>query len=233
MDSDNLLLQKIGEGLPLTVFFPGWATDFRVFDDMDLPTNRLFPLEPFSESIHDTLAHYLCTNGLIPVILAGWSLGGFIAAEFARQFPGMVRQLVLCGVRLRYPPEQIEATRHSVLNDRERFLTSFYRQCFLPAQKEDYHRLRDTVLSRYMSEMNTDHLLTSLDCLAQVEMSKDRLPGCPICIIHGDQDLIAPVHEAAAIAEGVDNAQLHIIPNAGHAAFLTEESKEIIQECLR
>lgn len=233
MDSNSILLRKIGKGLPLTVFFPGWATDHRVFDDLDLPTNRLLPLEPFSESIHDELANYIRTSELAPVTLMGWSLGGFVAAEFARQFPELVSQLILCGVRFRYSAEQIEATRRGILDNRERFLTTFYRQCFLPSQKEDYQRFRGELVQCYLNKMSTDCLLISLDYLAQVEMNADSLPIHPICMIHGDQDVVAPVYEAMAIAESAESAQLHIIPNAGHAAFLTAASKEILQRCVR
>lgn len=232
MDSGSILLHKIGDGFPLTVFFPGWATDYRVFDDLDLPTNRLLPLEPFSQSIHEELAACIRDNGLDTVTLMGWSLGGFVAVEFAMRFPEMVSSLILCGVRLRYPAEQIETTRRGVLDDRERFLTSFYRQCFLPAQKEDYQRFRDELMPCYLNEMNADRLLASLDYLAQVEMNADCLPVHPICMIHGAQDIVAPVHEAIAIAESADSVQLQVLPDAGHAAFLTAESWGIVQQCL-
>lgn len=233
MDSDSILLQKVGDDLPLTVFFPGWATDYRMFDSMNLPTNRLFPLEPFSQGVHDELAACIRANGAAPVTLIGWSLGGFVAADFAGRFPELVNNLILCGVRIRYPAEQIEAARCGISDDKERFLTSFYRQCFLPAQKEDYQRFRGELMPYYLKEMTVDHLLTSLDYLAQIEMRADGLSAHPIFMVHGAQDVVAPVHEAVEIAENADNVQLRILQNAGHAAFSTAESMGIIRQCLR
>ncbi|MHB9037695.1 MAG: alpha/beta fold hydrolase [Armatimonadota bacterium] len=232
MNSDKLVLQTVEDALPWTVFFPGWATDHRLFDNLDLPTNRLIPLEPFSPLVCDELAAFIRANGLAPVNIIGWSLGGFIAADFAGRFPELVGRLILCGVRFRYPAEQIEATRRGVLDDRERCLRSFYRQCFLPVQKEDYQRFRDELMPCYLKEMSVERLIASLERLAGVEMNADSLSNHPICLIHGDRDVVAPVDEAIAIAQNAANVQLHVLPNAGHAAFLTAESKGIIQKCL-
>ena len=232
MDSGSILLQKVGDDLPMTVFLPGWATDYRVFDSMDLSTNRLFPIDPLSPSLCGELSAFIRAHGLAPVALMGWSLGGFVAVDFARSCPDLVSDLLICGVRRHYPVQQIDATRRSILDNRERFLASFYRQCFLPAQKDDYHWFRDQLLGRYVEEMDADHLLTSLDYLAQVRMEADSLPARPICMIHGYLDLVAPVHEAEALAKEAGNVQLSVLPNAGHAAFLTTEARLVIERWL-
>lgn len=233
MNSDKLMPRTVGADLPWTIFFPGWATDHRVFDYLDLPTNRLIPLEPFTPHVGDELAAFIRANELAPINIIGWSLGGFVATDFARRFPKLVGHLILCGVRFRYSDEQIEATRRGVLDDRERFLKSFYRQCFLPAQKECYQRFYDELMPYYLDEMNTNRLIASLDYLAQAEINVDSLSNHSICLIHGAKDIVAPPEEAIAIAECVTNAQFHLLPNAGHAAFLTAESKGIIERCLR
>lgn len=233
MNSDSFLMREVRGASDSTVFFPGWATDFRVFDNLDLPTNRLLPLDPFSRGLPDELAAHIRAKGLGCVTLIGWSLGGFVGVDFARRFPELVSRLILCGVRQRYPADQIEAMRRGILDDKERALASFYRQCFLPARKKDYQWFRDELAPHYFKEMSIGHLVESLDCLAQAGISPESLPSHPICMIHGDRDIVAPVSEAAAIAEGAGNVELHIMRDTGHAAFLTQDSQEVIRQWLR
>jgi pimeloyl-ACP methyl ester carboxylesterase len=46
----------------------------------------------------------------------------------------------------------------------------------------------------------------------------DRLPHieAPTLIIHGDQDVIIPVENAALLKERIRGAQLHVVKGAGH-----------------
>jgi pimeloyl-ACP methyl ester carboxylesterase len=46
----------------------------------------------------------------------------------------------------------------------------------------------------------------------------DRLPQikCPVLIVHGDQDMLIPVENAKIIKERIPQAELFIIPDAGH-----------------
>jgi pimeloyl-ACP methyl ester carboxylesterase len=47
----------------------------------------------------------------------------------------------------------------------------------------------------------------------------DRLPQikCPVLVVHGDQDALVPVENAALIKDRIPQAELFIIPGAGHS----------------
>lgn len=198
---------------------------------MDLPTNAVIPLEPFNREFAGDLAACIKDVGLGRVHLFGWSLGGFIALEFAAEYPELVENVVVCGVRRRYSSEQIEATRTGVLENRERFLKSFYKSCFLPAQKDDFLHFKRDLMPTYLEDMDERALLDSLDLLSECEIAAERLPSCQICAIHGQHDIVAPVSEMISISDA-SNVELHIIPNAGHAAFLSPDSKTIAERWL-
>ena len=40
---------------------------------------------------------------------------------------------------------------------------------------------------------------------------------CPVMIVHGDQDVLLPVENAHIIKSRIPQAELYIIPGAGHA----------------
>ncbi len=40
---------------------------------------------------------------------------------------------------------------------------------------------------------------------------------CPVLIVHGEQDLLIPPSNAALLKRGIPQAEVYMIPNAGHA----------------
>lgn len=202
------------------VLLPGWATDARIFGGVDLPGDVIRPRGLLTGEI-SSLTEFLQGHGCPPVTLLGWSLGGFAAADFARQHPALVERVVLVGIRRRYPATQLEEMRRALRQDRARCLAGFYRQCFLPAQREAYRRFRATLEPAYLAEFAEAELLEGLDYLATAALEPATLPSS-VVMVHGAQDIIAPPAEARWLAEdaGVD---LHVLPGAGHAALLTDE----------
>ena len=85
------------------VLLPGWATDGRIFDGVlpGVTAVTTGPLRP--EGFSRRLAAFLDRTARGPVTVVGWSLGGFLAAEFAREYPDRVRRVVLVGIRREYP----------------------------------------------------------------------------------------------------------------------------------
>ena len=202
------------------VLLPGWATDARVFAGLDLPGDVIRPRGLLTGEI-DSLAEFLKEHECPPVALLGWSLGGFAATDFARRHPALVECVVLVGIRHRYPAEQMEEMRQALQQDRARCLAGFYRQCFLPAQREAYRRFLAALEPAYLAEFSEADLLDGLCYLASATLEPEALPP-GVTIVHGAQDVIAPPEEARRLAEDA-GVTLHMLPGAGHAAFLGDE----------
>jgi len=214
------------------VLLPGWATDGRIFEGV-LPgvtavtTGQLRPM-----GFTARLAAFLGRAARGPVTVVGWSLGGFLAAEFAREYPDRVRRVVLVGIRRRYPAADLSAVRASLLRDREACLSTFYAQCFLPAQTTAreglvprppaYRRFRAGLQAVYLREMDGRALREGLSYLASARFSRETLPACPVAIVHGGKDVVAPFAEAEGVAREGGNATFHPLPGAAHAAFLAD-----------
>mgnify|MGYP000441831962 CR=1 FL=1 len=73
----------VGEGDPSMVLLPGWATDGRIFEGVlpGVTAVTTGPLRP--DRFSRRLAAFLDRTARGPVTVVGWSLGGFLAAEFA------------------------------------------------------------------------------------------------------------------------------------------------------
>jgi len=203
------------------VLLPGWATDTRIFSPLELPFNLITPHRLITRDI-DSLAVYLPTIGCDRVLLIGWSLGGFAAMNFARRFPHLVAHQVLIGIRRHYPDDQLGEIDEALRDDPPRCLTGFYRQCFLPAQRKDYRWFRAALEPAYLRDFYEHELHDGLYALAEAEVMSDMLTCCPTTIIHGEQDIIAPAAEARELAAQT-GTPFHLLPNTGHAAFLSDE----------
>jgi len=212
-----------GDGAPTVVLLPGWATDGRVFAGLfpDATTATTGPLRP--EGFPRRLAAFLDRSGArAPVTLVGWSLGGFLAAEFAREHPERVGRAILVGVRRAYPAADVEAVRVGVLRDRAACLSGFYAQCFFPTQTASFRRFRAGLQREYLRGMDEATLLSGLSYLAGARLSGDLLPRCPVVLVHGERDVVAPAAEAEGLARESGRAAFLRIPGASHAAFLSE-----------
>ncbi len=211
-----------GGGDPSVVLLPGWATDGRIFEGVlpGVPAVTTGPLRP--EGFAARLAAFLDRAVHRPVTLVGWSLGGFLAAEFARRYPDRVRRVVLVGIRRMYPGADMAAVLRSLSADPRGCLSGFYARCFYPSQIPAYRRFRAGLQAAFLREMNAGALREGLSYLAGARLSGGTLPACPVAIVHGEDDVIAPFAEAEAVARECGNATFHPLPGAAHAAFLAD-----------
>ena len=212
-----------GGGEGSVVLLPGWATDGRVFDGLfqGVATVTTGPLRP--EGFPRRLAAFLDRAAVRePVILVGWSLGGFLAAEFAREFPERVARAVLVGVRKAYPAEDVAAVREELLRDRAACLSGFYARCFFPSRTASFRRFRGGLQKEYLRDMDEGTLLEGLSFLATARLSAGSLPPCPVAIVHGEKDVVAPVAEAEELARESGRASFRLLPGAAHAVVFEE-----------
>ena len=221
----------VGGPVPSVVMLPGWATDSRIFEG-------LFPGVPsvgisgtlYVSGFVDRLALFLEYYASGPVTIFGWSLGGFLAAEFAVRYPYWVRRLILAGVRRRYPPSGVEFTRSALSDNRRTCLTNFHAQCFLPSHMKEYRRFRLKLQKEYIFELDEEELFESLDYLEKAVFPTKFSLSRPVKIIHGGRDTVAPAAEAKELASSIDGAEFYLLPDAPHAVFLDEGFSALLSD---
>jgi pimeloyl-[acyl-carrier protein] methyl ester esterase len=219
-----------GKGDPSVVLLPGWATDGRIFEGVlpGVTAVTTGPLRP--DRFSRRLAAFLDSAARGPVTVVGWSLGGFLAAEFAREYPDRVRRVVLVGIRREYPEGDVEAVLRSLSADPGGCLSGFYTRCFYPSQIPAYRRFRGRLQAAYLREMDGGALREGLSYLASARLSRETLPACPVAIVHGEEDVVAPLAEAEGVARETGNATFHPLPGAAHAAFLADGFRAVVAD---
>lgn len=206
---------------------PGWATDYRIFAPLDLKFNYILPLDFSPFTFEKGLAGALRDNNIKSVSLLGWSLGGFVAQEFAAKNGELVDSLILVSVRKRYAEGDIAEARKAVLENRKGYLYKFYRMCFY--KKEEGAYFRKNLLREFCNTFKLDHLLAGLDYLGGAEIRPELLSGLnKVKIIHGLNDNVAPPEEVLDIKKGLPSAELVMLEEAGHMPFFKEGFEELI-----
>lgn len=208
------------------VLIPGWATDYRIFKRLDLGYNYLLPLKFQPLTFAKDLLRQLNKSAIEKISLFGWSLGGFLAAEFALKNPKRIEELILLSIRKTFDPALLKGIAQKIRENKRAYLYKFYLECFSNAEKEESSRFKKYILKKYVSGMRLEDLLLGLDYLAQAKIMPQRLSILPkIRIFHGEDDKVAPLKEAVEIRSRLPQARFIPMPLAGHIPFLNRNFK--------
>ncbi|MFH1020654.1 MAG: alpha/beta hydrolase [Pseudomonadota bacterium] len=200
---------------PPVLFLPGWGFSGQV---LDLAEQTCYwarpdtPLDP-ATTLPEILA-FLAGHHLETIQLVGWSMGAFLAYDFAGAFPAQVTSLTLLGMRAFWPSSEISAIRQGLAADPSAFLRDFYRKSLLGYGKES-RRFMAEQQETLMESLDMQVLGRGLDYLAQWRLPAQGVQ-CPVFCRHGRRDIIAPVTEQAVIP----GACFTVIEHGGHALFL-------------
>jgi len=203
---------------PPVLFLPGWGFSGQVLELAEDPCPWARPSAPMdpATALPDILA-FLAERGLETIQLAGWSMGAFLAFDFACSFPEKVTNLTLLGMRASWPSPEIAAIRQALAAEPEAFLRDFYRKSLLGYKKES-RLFAAGQQKELMKSLDMEVLGRGLDYLGQWRLPKCGVQ-CPVSCWHGRRDIIAPVAERAVIP----GARGTIIEHGGHALFLDRE----------
>jgi malonyl-CoA O-methyltransferase len=202
------------------VFLPGWGFDGRVTELLAQPRPWLTPitqLDP-AKTVND-LATFLDRNQIESIILTGWSMGAYLALDFALLYPTRVKALYLLAMRQAWPAAEIEQIRIGLAADPRKFMQTFYRKCFL-GHKPEYRKFTTSLEGPYLAELDPAKLETGLTYLQNFPLTARTAEladlNLPTYLLHGAKDIIAPAAEIAIIP----GAASQIIRSAGHPVFL-------------
>ncbi|MDD5464828.1 MAG: alpha/beta fold hydrolase [Candidatus Omnitrophica bacterium] len=209
------------------VLVPGWATDWRIFDGLELDYNYLLPTKLDTVDFNRQLLNRMEQLKISKVSVFGFSLGGFLATEFAHAYPEKITKLILAGVRKRYDPQLLENIRIQIRADRRPWLYKFYLNCFSRADTSGRAWFRKNLLKSYLDKLSSDELIQGLDYLASQVLNLELLKSIrDISVFHGRDDLIAPVKDALEIQAHLPQAKFTLLADRGHLFFLDGNFRE-------
>src|SRR3954463_1796238 len=202
------------------------------------------PREEISISGYGRVVNSLCDLlDLGEVVLVGNSMGGFIAAETAIQFPVRVARVVLisaAGVTtsdLRSRPilagarvVAAVATRTATMSERvvrRRHVRHLVYHSFIRHPT----RIRNELLYEITRGSGRPGFVDALQAIMDYDF-RDRLPeiGCPTLIVWGTEDMLVPSSDADEFERLIPRSRKVIFRDTGHMAML--ERPQTFNDCM-
>ena len=230
-----------GSGVPLVLLhaFPlsgaMWAADAEQFASMarvivpDLPGfgRSARQSEPSIAAMAHAVGGLLDALGIRqPVILAGLSMGGYVALECLRQFPHRVKALGLFATRAAADaPEQREGRLKLIERLTQDGLEALMHSTLPKLVGRTTASRRPDVMAAVERSVRTADREGVIDALRAMATRRDSTPvlltiACPTLVIAGAEDALIPMSESEAMARRIPGARLEIIPQTGHLVNL-------------
>lgn len=226
-----LLLHGYGEDSRMWQYFSrGLLKDFQILR-ADLPGFGKSPLTE-ATSIADmarAIKEILDTEGIEKLIFVGHSMGGYVATEFAKQFPQMLQGLCL------FHSHPFADTRETVkkrtksaafISDKTKAI--YTQQLFdtiFPAAFPD-RKLKEKLAAR-AAAFPTQGLINGQLAMRDRADNADVLRGlnCPVQFIIGSEDSAVSTEFNRAQTHLPDTADIQIFPHMGHMGMFENPSE--------
>ena len=241
-DGADIAYASVGSGRPL-LYVSGWLSHLEL--SWALPDERAFyeslatgcrlvrydragcglsaasDRPPSLEFEQEQLAAVTETLGPEPFDLMGTSMGALVAVAWAAAHPESVRRLVLyggwaSGARISPPSarDHVLALVESHWGLGSDVLTDIFAPDAPASAREEFGRYQrassTAATARALLALSYDLDVTGL--LAQV--------SAPTLVVHRAHDRAAPVEQAAALADGIPDAQLVVLPGRSHLPYV-------------
>jgi pimeloyl-ACP methyl ester carboxylesterase len=195
--------------------------------------------EPSLDLLADDVALLLDRSGIGRAVVCGLSMGGYIAMAFARRHADRLVGLVLADTKAVPDPEAARANRERIARavlarDSVRLLVDEQ----LPAPLLGATTARERpelvqVVRGLMEEASPQAVAWAQRAMASRGDSREVLAGtaAPALVVVGEEDILTPVAGARAMAAILPDAELRILPGAGHLTAL--EVPDAFNEAVR
>ncbi len=209
------------------------APDLRGFGGSDV-TDGTVTMDQFADDL-DTILTQLGVEQ--PVVLCGLSMGGYIAWKFTRRHRARLKALIPCDTRaIADPPDAVENRKRVAATVLEHgaepiagaMPSNLLSPMTLEQQPELLDELRQTIAGTApqgiaAAALGMAERPDSTQLLSSVDL--------PALLIVGEDDRISTVEEMRGIADAMPQAELVVVPAAGHMAPL--ENPGLVNTAIR
>jgi pimeloyl-[acyl-carrier protein] methyl ester esterase len=181
------------------------------------------------------LAASLAERFPTPTHLCGWSLGAQVAMRWALDFPRQILRLAVIAATPRFPAGA-DWRAGSAMGDLEAFADALHRDYpgtlgrFIALQAMGAPAPKRVVAAfqRRLAKAaapDPDALDAGLRILAETDLRSEVGGLChPTLLLHGERDAVVPEAAGEWLARSLPRARLVVIPDAGHAPFVSHEA---------
>jgi len=186
---------------------------------LDLPGHGASPLpacasiSAYSEVVRD----FVDALELPWFVLAGHSLGGAIALDFAAAYSHRLAGIAVlgAGARMRVSPALLAGVLHDYWGTTAQIVEASYHPATPPEEKDRYlHHLREHDAQTLYNDFAVVEAFDIRSRLAQLVM--------PTLILCGEQDRMTPPQLSQALHAAISSSQLCLVAEAGHNLLLEQ-----------
>jgi 3-oxoadipate enol-lactonase len=227
--------EDVGSG-PAVVFLHGYPHDRTLWASqlgaLAVPSRTLAcDLRGFGESggratsiddYADDVAAWLKGLGIEQAVVAGLSMGGYVAFALWRKHPSLIRALALCDTRAK-PDDEAGKTKRDeqIAMVRARGSAGLADQIIAAMVGKTTRNQRPEVAERVhamIARAPVEGIIGALTALRDRPDSTSTLATItvPTLILVGDEDVITPVEESRSMQAAIPKSRLEIIQGAGH-----------------
>ncbi len=232
----EIAFDDVGSGLPV-VFIHAFPLNRTMWDPQVsalVAECRCIPVDlrgfgdsaaagPYSmERYADDVMGVLDTLQIERAVIAGLSMGGYVAFEIWRRYSARVRALVLADTRAGADTAETVARRRELIDA----ATTQGSTAVANAQisglmgkttREKRHDIYDAI-HRMMAQTPPEGIIGALEAMIARPDSTDTLAtiDVPTLIVVGDEDVLTPPKEARAMQTAIVGSRLEVLPQAGH-----------------
>ncbi|ADG73991.1 alpha/beta hydrolase fold protein [Cellulomonas flavigena DSM 20109] len=220
------------------VLLHAFPLDHRMWEDVaaDLPGTVLTPdlavpagdAPPSLEAAADRVADAIRAAGSGPAVVAGLSMGGYVALALVERHPGLVAALALVDTKSTADTPQAAAKRLQVAADVAAAGTvDPVRGMPDVLLGETTRTARPEVVERvtaWVGEQDPSRVAWAQRAMAARPDRTAVLQGFtgPVTVVVGDEDTITGVDEARHMAEASSQALLVVVPRVGHLSAVED-----------
>ncbi len=210
---------------------PVLAPDLRGFGGTPAGTEA-----PSLDVMADDLVKLLDKEDIGRAVVAGMSMGGYIALSFAEHWKDRLAGLGLISTQVQADSEETRANRRAVI-ERVRSegtgaaSTPLLPKMFSPRNSGKAELTRFPIQGA--EKAGVDGVCWALEAMAQRPDRTETLRQVqvPVLVLHGADDQLVPLARAEAMSQLASDSVYRVVPGAGHATPL--EAPETVATALR
>ncbi len=189
--------------------------------------------EPSLDRYADFIAELLDKENISTAVVAGMSMGGYVALSFAENYPDRLAGLALVATQAAADTEEARKGRAAMIEKVKAAGPGVAAEAITPKLFAE-NKLPDETLEKYPQQgaamAGVEGITWALKAMASRPDRAFVLRNleCPALVLHGNEDKLVPCEKAELMAQEAKGAKFLKIKGAGHA--LPIEAPKIVAE---
>jgi pimeloyl-ACP methyl ester carboxylesterase len=157
-----------------------------------------------------------------PAVIVGLSMGGYVAAEFARAYPARLAALVMCDTTASGEPAESRGGRDAMIEAVRQHGVVHGTASLVAKLLHDPPPALASEVERIVREQEPAVIVACIEAIRDRRDNSDimRHLSVPLLVLAGEHDVLAPQEVEEALAAMAPRGRFVVIPRSGHVPSL-------------